>query len=714
MKIVVSILVLLCVSGSTLATIDKQPEYSILWSSFSSVSMYDDYAVVTTEEGIVVLAYDSSFKSYSPVNYLFLDTEPISQKRNGSVLAVRSSANIIYFIDISGLPTLILFGEADIGYPFHDYACYGQDIYIANGFRGLWRYTMVNYGTLRLADSSNIGIHYTRVGIYGTELYALDDYNGILRYQLTGISFGEFKNYLYVPNRVTSFERVDQTLAMALDRPMMMLGQLSDSQSEITDTFDLFFPGDQIYGIDTLIIAVNAEFNIAEMVNTRTGEQYQFELDQAPDSSMGGEAIRWQNEDHLIFPSADGGLGLYNLEQIKTSPEPVPYFNRPGPIMDLAMWQGRLYTSGLGNPVDIFYLSEDGQPVDRETQYPGFPSTQAMSQDGDFLAIMYPRLSLTIVMRLSPYQMQLETAIYVGPDVEGIVFNDQPINSLRSLFTHTPSRVNGYTLDDTGLVTPVIDISMINRVYDIEFIDSLLFISTGKNKVDIYRVFSDFGISYQGNFGLPGTGLDLNRHHGMLLVMAGTSVMIIDPNLLGQITPPSVMVPFIIEDSYVDGDLLAVVGEQGFAVIDLTRNPPRILDTGTRGGHIVSLQNGIVAISNGNVVHLFDTRDVITDVNDPVNGLPEAYTLDQNYPNPFNPSTTIRFTLPERAKVSLELFNILGQKVIDLVDTELPAGEHRVIWMGTNDAGKKVASGVYLYRLRTDDYTASRKMILLK
>ena len=714
MRILLSILLILCGSLSAWATIDKQPEYSLLWSNFSSVSMYDDYAVVTVEEGLVVLAYDSLFKTYSPVNHLFLNTEPLSQKRNGSVLAVKSRANILYFVDISQLPSLKLIGEADIGFPFEDYACFGQDIYIANGFKGLWRYTMVNYGSLRLADSSNIGIHYTRVEIYGTELYALDDYNGILRYQLTGISFGEFKNYLYVPKRATSFERVGSTLAIALRKPLMMLGELSDSKAEITDTFDLFFPGDRVYGIDTLVVAVNAEFNIAEMVNIKTGEQYQFELDQAPDSSMGGEAIRWKDENHLVFPSADGGLGLYNLERIKTSSTPIPYFNRPGPIMDLAMWRNRLYVTGLGNPLDIFYLSEDGQPVGRETINPGFPATGAMHRVGDYLAIMYPRLFHTILMRLSAAPMQLESAIYVGPDVEGIVFNDQLIDSLRSLFTHTSKNVNGYSLSNTSQFTLEFEFSVIDRIYAIEFIDSLLFVSTGKKKVNIYQVFSDFGISYQGNFGLPGSGHDLNRYLGNLLVMAGRNVMVVDPSLLGQISPPSVAVPFLIEDSYVDGHLLAVVGEHGFAVIDLEASPPKVLDNGTRGGHLVSLKDGILAISNGNVVHLFDTRDIATDVDDPRSGLPGSYTLDQNYPNPFNPSTTIRFTLPRRSKVRLELFNILGQKVIDLVDAELPAGNHRVIWMGRSSAGKRVASGVYLYRLTTDDYTASRKMILLK
>jgi hypothetical protein len=381
----------------------------------------------------------------------------------------------------------------------------------------------------------------------------------------------------------------------------------------------------------------------------------------------------------------------------------------------MAMYKNQLLTSGTGNPVDIFYLSEEGLPQARETLYPGFPNTTSMYVAGDYVAIMYPRLLHTILMRLYPEPKALEKAIFVGQDVIGVVFNDKRIDTLRSLFAYSTNTVSCYTLSDSGQVAKAFDFSVIDRVYDIEFIDSLLFVSSGKNKVDIYRVYSDFDISFRGNFGLPSAGLDLNKYGDTLLVMTGNNLMIIDPSLLGQGgTPASVSLPFLIRDSYVDGDKLAVVGDQGFGLIDLTTNPPKVIDTGTRGGQMITMKNGIVALSNGTVVHLFDTRDIVTDVDEPPHELPNEFTLSQNYPNPFNPSTTISFTLPHRAMVTLEVFNVLGQRVIELASGELPPGEHRVIWMGTDDRGERVASGVYLYRLQSDDFVESRKMMLLK
>jgi len=94
--------------------------------------------------------------------------------------------------------------------------------------------------------------------------------------------------------------------------------------------------------------------------------------------------------------------------------------------------------------------------------------------------------------------------------------------------------------------------------------------------------------------------------------------------------------------------------------------------------------------------------------------LPNRVQLNGNYPNPFNPVTSISYDLPEQAKVKLEVFNVLGQRVRVLVDGEQPAGHLQVEWNGTDDNGAQVASGMYFYRLTTDQYNETRKMILMK
>ena len=102
-------------------------------------------------------------------------------------------------------------------------------------------------------------------------------------------------------------------------------------------------------------------------------------------------------------------------------------------------------------------------------------------------------------------------------------------------------------------------------------------------------------------------------------------------------------------------------------------------------------------------------QKVVLAVKDGNPNLPTRFELSQNYPNPFNPVTRIDFALPQTSRVSLTLYNILGQTVDVLVDGELPAGYHTVEW----NAGH-YASGVYLYRLKAGDFLETRKMLLLK
>ncbi|HUV35862.1 MAG TPA: T9SS type A sorting domain-containing protein, partial [Patescibacteria group bacterium] len=95
---------------------------------------------------------------------------------------------------------------------------------------------------------------------------------------------------------------------------------------------------------------------------------------------------------------------------------------------------------------------------------------------------------------------------------------------------------------------------------------------------------------------------------------------------------------------------------------------------------------------------------------------PKVYTyyLDQNYPNPFNPATTIKFGLKETGPVTLKIYNVAGQLVATLVDEVMEAGHYTRHWDVRNSRGSRVASGIYFYRLQTEGFTASKKLILLR
>jgi hypothetical protein len=125
------------------------------------------------------------------------------------------------------------------------------------------------------------------------------------------------------------------------------------------------------------------------------------------------------------------------------------------------------------------------------------------------------------------------------------------------------------------------------------------------------------------------------------------------------------------------------------------------LQDGTGNGLNERLKSGEeVVISNSAINKLMVSGDVI----------PATYSLDQNYPNPFNPSTKIEFSIPEDVNnVTLTIYNALGQRVAELVNSKMEAGKYSYVWNASD-----VATGLYIYELRTDKFVSVKKMMLLK
>ena len=113
---------------------------------------------------------------------------------------------------------------------------------------------------------------------------------------------------------------------------------------------------------------------------------------------------------------------------------------------------------------------------------------------------------------------------------------------------------------------------------------------------------------------------------------------------------------------------------------------------------VVPNKNGLNLINDGNI--------------------PKSFALYANFPNPFNPNTTISFDIPAQQDgsimVTVTVYNMLGQKVKSLVNGKMSPGSYQLEWDGTNDTGNKIASGIYIYGIRTDKFTSFKKMILMK
>ena len=119
----------------------------------------------------------------------------------------------------------------------------------------------------------------------------------------------------------------------------------------------------------------------------------------------------------------------------------------------------------------------------------------------------------------------------------------------------------------------------------------------------------------------------------------------------------------------------------------------------------INVQNNDVG-----VIILGDLEQLSIDLG---NNLPSQYALHQNYPNPFNPTTTLRYDIPEDSHVSITIFDMLGNKVTNLVNDNQKSGFKSVKWNAINDKGESV-SAVYIYRIQAGGFSSTKKMILLK
>ena len=88
--------------------------------------------------------------------------------------------------------------------------------------------------------------------------------------------------------------------------------------------------------------------------------------------------------------------------------------------------------------------------------------------------------------------------------------------------------------------------------------------------------------------------------------------------------------------------------------------------------------------------------------------------MHNDYPNPFNPITTLRYDLPENSLVTITIYDMPGRQVKTLINQTQDAGYKSVIWNATNNYGKPVSAGIYLYQIQAGEYISTKKMVLLK
>jgi len=159
--------------------------------------------------------------------------------------------------------------------------------------------------------------------------------------------------------------------------------------------------------------------------------------------------------------------------------------------------------------------------------------------------------------------------------------------------------------------------------------------------------------------------------------------------------------------TWIEFDITSAVRSDGLYSFALTNNSSNTIGFSSREGAnppqlLIEGTTLTVAVGGGH------------DLLDATNSRPGEFSLAQNYPNPFNPETQIVFEMPTDELVQLTVFDILGRQVAVLVNATLQAGRHQITWEGRDANGLRVSSGMYFYQLRTSNFVASKRMLLVQ
>lgn len=705
------------------------PDQVLLSNGFRSVTRIDSFVLATTHDALCVMSFDSTAASWRIVNSLILPDRPDRAKQsNGRTFWIATTASTLLGVATNQLPDLTLLHRFDFDQPFHDFAANDSVVYIARGFAGVWRYRIDDFDDAAFLDSSMLGIHAIQTELDGSSLFVLDDYNGVIRFDRSGGGFGTFDSLWYIPLQATSFAVRDSIIAVAATPGTLFVGTFTQEGARMRSSSVIGTPearvglfGPFAYSLGQLGV------QMMSMVDTRTGESWFSVLTTPPEASFQATLVPAASNMEVLCADALGGLSAYQLQPSYFAQGARAVYDRPGAITSLSFIDTLLYTGGIGNPVDRFVVNESRRLSSAGSIFDGVAPVQDIASAHDTTFIAYPSLQATFA--LTPDDSggwSLASVIPSPADLRSIELINWPTDTMRVIALVAPTSIQLWRLQDTLVPQRRSDIKTIGTIEAVAVVDSLLVFSTNKRECWVYRIYNDLSLEFRAQIG---TGQPIKQfvqlgpdngawEQSTLIAFEGNRaerLSLANPQLpqLSQLA----MLAVSVEAATLDDSLLYVADDYSIAAYNIANGSFDFLASGGRGGSMLTARNGLVAASDGTSILLYDlgpTDQIPTDVEEDPDRLPSGFVLEQNYPNPFNPTTTIAFTLPRLSSVSLEILNLLGQRVSTLHTGLLPGGEHQIVWNGTTDNGTQAASGLYFYRLQAGEFRTTRKMLLVR
>ncbi|HWR82416.1 MAG TPA: T9SS type A sorting domain-containing protein [Candidatus Deferrimicrobium sp.] len=686
------------------------PAHTILWNQFTAISCIDSFAIGVGPKALVVCAYNDSLKVFEPVEFVFMETDPRSLKRQGRLLMVSTADAKIAFYDLTHLPDLRHVGTIAPGVDFADFVVHGKDIYVSRWFDGIWRFSFDNFESAQFVDSSLTGVLITQLEVDEDTLYALDRYNGIMRYALTGGGFGRFLDYLWVPFSASSFVRHDSQVIIASVEGGVYEGVFGRSGSGITDVISHIDYAQKILVTDSFYVFLNYR---SMEVRSRDGDSVVYSRDLSG-HYINGDVFDLEGHRQLVLPADPGGLTMFELGD-EGRPQAALY--PIGRISDFVMHNKVLFAGGKADPISAYAVDGDAQPRFAYTMYDGLGEVLAMDNNGDSLIVYYPSSNRVAIIAHSsdPDSFYIGGSAFVqDTEVTNVQVFDQRIDTVFPLLAIGPTRIQAYALTDSSGIYRAGVWRFVGRILTTLVYDTLAFVSTEKNQLWIGHITPSFNFEFRAILDFPGKPYAMAVLDGHLAVFAYSDLLLFDySNPVRPLLDTVISLSMPVVDVERRKDRLYTVGPEGVAIYELDGHLPALIESGGRGGTMIEVDGETLATSNGGAVHIYrlDGRTLPTPEPPP---LPTEFVLAQNYPNPFNQGTVIEYSLPTASKVTLSIYNILGENVTSLVEREQASGRHFVSWDGTDHHGNTVSSGVYFYRLLIGNSIGTKKMLYLK
>ena len=692
---------------------------SFFWNDIRDIYYRDGYLYAVFYNGLGVFNfYEDNSKKRLKYTLDFPD-EPYRMYAFDTLAFVLTDANKIVVVNIADPAAMEIIGDFETPDELYDLELDGDYLYAAAEYDGLFRYDISDPANVIFKDSSMYGIRVIDVDRYGSYLYVLDDYNGVVIYEPTADSIGAPVSELLLPKQALHIVLHNDTVYAPIKPSGYMTGSISDPLNP------------QYVGIETTLIRADKINFIEERMvlsNAFSGFELRYSTSEGtvdrvyPMSSLRGyaEVFTFNGYPYVVFPHGDYGLSGFNVEEPDFIDVRFPTIlsAHPGPVEQLLFHRNRLHIIGNYSWYEIYDVSDPEQP-ERSGKIinPPYVSLGSVFR-GDTVFISDASVN-TLFMAIDsgrgdPYVI---SPMITVPDTirRPFIADDYFHPGGYIVYYYTKGKLNGTLKNDSGLLPSHIRWTFIGRVSAVLIKEQYLYYADFNEALNIGLLDSDYDYDTLGTVAI-GSDIQFMIAEGDMLY-AGTAEGLTVLSLAVPAVPEVVfedLSPGSINELILQDDLLICAAENGACIYDVSTGTPQLLLSGTDRAVTAALDDNILAISDGHSVKLYSVYMAQVTDPSPVSIAVATPTL-RGYPNPFNPEITLKLdNFATTAKVRLEIFNILGRRVKELDQNIVNPGDKSIVWDGTDSSGRRVASGMYIFRATQGERTAVYKAVLLK